>query len=112
SSVPGGYTYQHDRKDAVSNPIADALEFEALTGTSRILGNVFLNYKLIEGLEFRTSFGIDALNTKSNTFSPNFLKRSEGSNGSAVISTLQALTWLNENTLTYNREINEDHKFN
>ncbi len=111
-SVPGGYTYQHDRKDAVSNPIADALDFEALTGTSRVLGNVYLNYRIFKDLEFRTSFGIDGLNTKSNTFSPNYLKRSEGSNGSAVISTLQAMTWLNENTLTYNKEINKNHKLN
>lgn len=112
AAVPGGYTFQHDRKDAVANPVADALEFESLTNTSRILGNVFLNYKILEGLEFRTSFGVDGLNTKSNTFAPNFLKRSEGSDGSAVISTLQAMTWLNENTLTYNKEINKDHKIN
>lgn len=112
ASVPGGYTFQHDKKDAVANPVADALEFEALTGTSRVLGNVFLSYKILKNLEFRTSFGIDGLNSKSNTFSPNFLKRSEGSNGSAVISTLQAMTWLNENTLTYNKEFNADHKLN
>lgn len=112
SEVPGGYTFQSDRKDAVANPIADALEFEALTISSRILGNVYTKYKIIEGLEFKTSIGIDGLTSRTNTFGPNFLKRSEGSRGSAVINTLESFTWLNENTFTYNKQINKDHKIN
>ncbi|MBC9797026.1 SusC/RagA family TonB-linked outer membrane protein [Sinomicrobium weinanense] len=100
---PGGYTFQHDRKDAVANPVAEAREYESKTVTSRLLGNVFAEYSLTENLDFRTSFGIDLLNTKSSTFGPNFLKRTENSRGEASVSTLNALTWLNENTLTYNK---------
>lgn len=109
---PGGYTFQHDRRDAVANPIAEAKEYLATTVTSRILGTVFAQYEIVDNLSLRSSFGIDDLSTKSNTFGPNFLKRTENSMGEASISTLDALTWLNTNTLTYDKEINEDNSIN
>jgi len=108
----GGYTFEHDRRDAVANPIAEAKEFEAVTTTSRVFGTVYAQYKIIEGLSFRTTFGIDGLSTKSNTFGPNFLKRAEASLGEASISTLEAMTWLNTNTLNYNKQIGANHSIN
>lgn len=104
---PGGYTFDHDRKEGIANPVAEAKEYESNSTTSRLLGNFFADYEIISGLKFRTSFGIDALTTKSNTFGPNFLKQSENSKGEASVSTLNALTWLNENTLTYNKSFND-----
>lgn len=106
-NIPGGYTYEHDRKEGIANPVAEALEYEAVTNTSRLLGNVFAEYELITDLKFKTSFGIDAVTSKASTFGPNFLKQSESSMGEATISDLQALTWLNENTLTYNYSFND-----
>lgn len=107
---PGGYTYESDRKDAVANPVAEVKEFISKTATSRILGNFFAEYSFTDDLKFKSSIGIDALTTKSSTFGPNFLKRTENSKGEASISDLNALTWLNENTLTYNKDFNEsDH---
>ncbi|GGB97360.1 SusC/RagA family TonB-linked outer membrane protein [Dyadobacter sediminis] len=111
-SRPGGYTFQHDRRDAIANPVAEAKEYQAITTTSRMLGSVFAEYQIAKGLSFRSSFGIDVLNTKSNTFGPNFLKRTENSKGEASVTTLQALTWLNTNTFNYTRQINKDNNFN
>lgn len=111
-SVEGGYTFEHNRKSGIGNPVAEALEYESNTLTSRIMGNVAANYEIIEGLDFKTSFGIDGLTSKNNSFGPNFLKRTESSNGEAMVSTLQAMTWLNTNTLSYNREFNENHSLN
>ncbi len=108
---PGGYTFQHDRRDAIANPIAEAKEYIAITRTSRILSNVFAEYKIIDGLTLRSSFGIDGLGTKSNSFGPNFLKRTENSKGEASVSTLEALTWLNTNTLNYNKKIDKNNSF-
>src|SRR5690606_21602338 len=85
-TVPGGYTYEHDRREGVANPVAEALEYDAVTNTSRLLGNVFADYEIISGLQFRTSFGIDAVVSKASTFGPNFLKQSESSLGEATIS--------------------------
>ncbi|MEQ9440849.1 MAG: TonB-dependent receptor [Cyclobacteriaceae bacterium] len=112
ASVPGGYTFEHDRKPAVANPIAEAKEYISITGTSRILGNFFAQYEILDGLAFKSSFGIDGLTTKSNAFGPNFLKRTENSLGEASISTLEALTWLNTNTLTYDKDIDPNNTIN
>lgn len=107
-----GYTYEHFLKTGIGNPIAEAREYIAETTTSRILGNVFAEYDILNGLTFKTSFGIDGLTSKSNTFGPNFLKRTQGSLGEASISTLQALSWQNTNTLTFNKDINENNHIN
>lgn len=111
-NIPGGYTFQHDRKDAVGNPIAAAKEYESLTTTYRLLGNTYLKLKLAKNLEFKTSFGIDGLFSKSKSFGPNYLKQTQSSKGEASISDLQAMTWLNENILTYNYSFNEAHRIN
>ncbi len=107
-----GYTFEHFLKTGIANPVAEAREYEAETITTRILGNVYAEYEIIEGLDFRTSFGIDGLNSKSNTFGPNGLKRTESSLGEASVGTLQALTWLNTNTLTYDRAFGDHSNFN
>ncbi|WP_224997903.1 TonB-dependent receptor [Cesiribacter sp. SM1] len=109
---PLGYTFEHLLKAGIANPVAEAREYESVTTTSRILGNMSAQYEIIKGLALRSSFGIDGLTSKSNTFGPNGLKRTEGSQGEASVSTLEALTWLNTNTLTYDKEISDEHRIN
>ena len=106
---PGGYTYEHDRKDGIGNPVAEALDYESLTSTYRILGNSYLNFRIAKGLEFKTSLGIDGLTSKSNSYGPNYLKRTATSLGVASIADLMAITWLNENILSYKYDINDQH---
>lgn len=108
----GGYTYENDRGKTLGNPVAEAKEYSSYSTISRLLGNFYARYKIIEGLEFRTSFGIDQYTTRENSFGPNFLKRTEASKGEASIGDVYGLTWLNENTLTFNKKINNDHAFN
>lgn len=107
ATQPGGYTYQHDRKDGIGNPVAEAREYLSLTSTYRLLGNTYLNFKIAEGLEFKTSLGIDGLTSKSNSFGPNFLKRTANSLGEASVADLMAMTWLNENILSYKYDFND-----
>ncbi len=112
STIKGGYTFENDRGKTLGNPIADAKEYNSYTTSSRLLGNVYARYKILEGLELRTSFGIDAFTQKENSFGPNYLKRTQASQGEAAIGTVQGLTWLNENTLTFNTTIKEKHVIN
>ncbi len=100
-----GYTYEHYLKTGIANPVAEAREYQANTGTNRFLGNVFAQLKLAKDLSFRSSFGMDALNTKSNTFGPFGLKRTENSLGEASSGTLQAFTWLSTNTVNYDKTL-------
>jgi TonB-linked SusC/RagA family outer membrane protein len=112
SGVNGGYTFENDRGKILGNPIADAKEFNSYGVISRILGNVYAKYKLADGLEFKTTFGIDAFSDRENSFGPNFLKRTQASKGEASVGTVEGMTWLNENTLTYNKQINKNNSFN
>ena len=112
STVRGGYTYENDRGKTLGNPVAEAKEYSSYSTVSRLIGNVYAKYKILEGLEFRTSFGLDQFTSRGNSFGPNFLKRTQASRGEASIGDINGLTWLNENTLTFNKKIKEDHAFN
>jgi TonB-linked SusC/RagA family outer membrane protein len=112
----GGYTYENTIGGQVGtpigNPVAEAKEHESLGTSSRLLGNVEGSYKIAEGLTFKTSFGIDAVFSKDRVFAPAWLKASEGSRGEAGIATLEAMTWLNENTLTLDKNLRENDNLN
>jgi len=112
STVIGGYTYENDRGKILGNPVAEAKEYNSYSTISRIIGNMYAKYKIIEGLEFRTSFGIDQYTTRENAFGPNFLRRTEASKGEAIIGDVHGLTWLNENTLTFNKKTNATDNLN
>ncbi|MBB5438355.1 TonB-linked SusC/RagA family outer membrane protein [Pedobacter sp. AK017] len=111
ASVAGGYTFENDRGKTLGNPIAEAKEYNSYSTIARLLGNVYAKYKIVEGLDFKTSFGIDQFTSKENAFGPNFLKRTQASKGEASVGDISGLTWLNENTLTYHKTIKEDHVF-
>lgn len=112
STVNGGYTFENDRGKILGNPIAEAREYASSSTLSRILGNVYAQYDVIPGLQFRTSFGIDGFTSEENSFGPNFLKRTEASNGEASLGKTTGMTWLNENTLTYNKLFDNVHAVN
>lgn len=112
STVNGGYTFENDRGKVLGNPVAEAKEFTSTTILSRVLGNVFARYSFTRNLEFRTSFGIDAFTNEESSFGPNFLKRTQASNGEASLGKTTGLTWLNENTLSYNNTFKSVHAVN
>ncbi len=112
TSVNGGYTFENDRGKTLGNPYAEAKEFNSTTILSRILGSVFLTYNLAKNIEFKTNFGIDGFSNEEGSFGPNFLKRTQASKGEATLGTTNGITWLNENTLTYNNNFGEKHQLN
>lgn len=111
-SREGGYTYENDRGTVIGNPVAEAKEHSAFSTSARILGNIEARYKIMDALEFKTSFGIDGAFSRDRSFAPRWLKSAEGSKGEAGIATLEALTWLNENTLTLDKNIGEKSSIN
>ncbi|MHA4809602.1 SusC/RagA family TonB-linked outer membrane protein [Flavitalea flava] len=112
----GGYTFDNTYHGipgtTLGNPIAEAREYVSNTIISRILGNVYAKLNLSKTLEFKTTFGIDAFANSEYTFGPNFLKRTQASKGEAGVGKSNGLTWLNENTLTYNNTFNKVHRVN
>lgn len=112
STINGGYTFENDRGKILGNPIAEAKEYASETVLSRILGNVYAQYNFSNAFSFKTTFGIDAFNNEENSFGPNFLKRTQASNGEASLGRTSGLTWLNENTFNFNKTFNSRHSVN
>ncbi len=111
-SHPSGYTFENDRGRILGNPIAEASEYVSVTKLNRLMGNAFLEYQIGKDLLFRSSFGLDYFSNEENSFGPNYLKRTEASNGEASLGKTVGSTWLNENTLSYNKEFDNDHRIN
>jgi TonB-linked SusC/RagA family outer membrane protein len=94
----------------VINPIARLLEVTNQSKTSRVLGNFFADYKILEGLTARVSVGADQISIKEDYYMPAFI---QDANVDAVarLGFIQSFSWLNENTLTYQRTFAKKHAF-
>lgn len=107
----GNYTYSNNTSNPpVGNPVADALSTDQVTTSTRITGNLYIQWEIIEGLKFKSLVAGDYYYNKEQSFIPNDVYRGQGSNGLAAIANSEGRNWLFENTLTYDKTI-EDHKF-
>ncbi|GAB3642624.1 TonB-dependent receptor [Spirosoma arcticum] len=97
---------------SVDNPLAIANEISAENSLIRLLANSFVDYKIIDGLNFRTSFGADLQATKANNYSTRLALAGANSGGSASVRAMQSIGWLNENTLNYTRQLTARHTLN
>lgn len=84
-----------------ANPVASAVQMTNYERQNRVLGTAFGEFDLFENLELRSSLGADYLTSLQDFYSPTttypgIVRGGYGSRGS-----LQATTWLNENTLRY-----------
>ncbi len=95
-----------------TNPvmILDLNKFSA--ETDRILANVYADIKLFQGLNFRTVFGIDYLNTLSKEFQNPIHGDGTATLGSAanLQQRFQRQNW--QNLLTFDRKLGESHSVN
>ncbi|TPG33892.1 SusC/RagA family TonB-linked outer membrane protein [Flavobacterium pectinovorum] len=92
------------------NPVASLLEIKNLSRTDRVMGNIFLDYKITKDLLFKISFGGDQINVKDDYYMPAFIQNT-GQNAKARIGVNQSFSWLNENTLTYTKTFAAKHNF-
>ena len=93
-----------------ANPVATADEWRRDNQTLRLLGNMFAELEILPELKAKVSFGTDIFNTKYNNFLPSTIYESAGVTR-ADIQGGYTTNWLNENTLSYSKEINPDHRF-
>ena len=94
------------RGDFLDNPYAVATERINETTTDNFRVNTYLGYELIEGLNFKTTFGFKTINETEGLFLPSTLNVTAGQKGGeATIENLNRSTLLSENYLTYTKEI-------
>ncbi|HTC01487.1 MAG TPA: TonB-dependent receptor, partial [Ferruginibacter sp.] len=104
-----------------TNPLQDITATINKTYLTRFLGNFSAEYKFTKDLLLKITGGGDFLNTKQNYYAPNYTaspggpsgaSTGSGVNGSASVGVSHAVSWLNENTLTYDHTFKENHFVN
>ncbi|MBJ6108793.1 TonB-dependent receptor [Hymenobacter sp. BT523] len=111
----GNYTYSNGPLpyvEDVGNPIAYAEQVKDQRTVARGLFNVAANYEIIPGLTARVTGGFDYNNNQINQYRPSDIFQGRLTNGSATRSTTYRYSWLNENTLTYDKKLNENNFLN
>lgn len=66
----GQYTLRNPFENIFSNPIASLNEQKNNTGAKRLLGTLFGEYELAEGLQLKVSLGTDLSDTRENRYLP------------------------------------------
>ncbi len=97
------------------NAIQDIVSTINQTKLSRVLANFSAEYKITSELVAKSTIGADVLNTKLNYYAPSY---TNGGNiggtitGSGSIGTINYISWLNENTISYDHTFREKHFLN
>ncbi|HVI48536.1 MAG TPA: TonB-dependent receptor [Chitinophaga sp.] len=93
-----------------TNPVGISKELYQPSSAMRIIGNIALNYKITDGLTLKLTAGIDKNDSKSDYYAPSTitLGRSTDKDGNPIFgvaskSYANNLTFINENTLSYNK---------
>ncbi|NPD85099.1 TonB-dependent receptor [Lentimicrobium sp. L6] len=95
------------------NPVGFANKYDWRLKEHRLLGNIFLNWKINDHFTFRTDFGLDYLSLGDKRFNENWGYDGRINNPNTLVQ--QSLitseqTW--KNTLTYDKVFNEKHNLN
>lgn len=102
SGYPGG--------NAEDTPLWMAKNYKRDAKTIRMVGSMFANYEIIEGLNFKSRIGLDYSEFSNNTYYPIGSRIAGSTGGQAARTTQQLVNFLNENTLEYKRVFNGIHQ--
>lgn len=87
------------------NPVAMAREVSDSLGDTRVLGNFFADVGVMKDLKLRVSLGADYANRFRNTYYPRTTSMGLAANGIAIRASSTTSSWINENTLTYDKRL-------
>lgn len=94
----------------VENPIAAVTEVADQSEQDRVLGSIFAEYDLTQGLELRLEGSANILNSDRNQyFSSRTLQGGRGRGGQANTGTVETDNYLFESLLSYDRTLSEAH---
>jgi TonB-linked SusC/RagA family outer membrane protein len=91
------------------NPVAAVNETDYRMGTNRLIGNLFAEYQILNGLIFRTSWGLDDSRVDEYRYFNTKLNAGASVNGQGTSVITGDRTWLNENTLSYQAQLGAHH---
>lgn len=113
-NTDGSYTRFTGVPWGESNPVGISKELYQPSNAMRIIGNAALNYKIVPGLVLKLFAGIDKNDSKDDYYAPGTITigRSTDKDGNPVSGIAHRtfnnnLTFINENTLSYNKTFGE-----
>ncbi|SIO14145.1 SusC/RagA family TonB-linked outer membrane protein [Algoriphagus halophilus] len=96
-----------------NNPLQVSKERVYLVNTQTIIGNVYANIYLAEGLELRSNISANIVNQRVDYYGGrelNYIAKNQG--GDAYVFNDRLNSWQFENYLTYLKEFNDRHRLN
>lgn len=98
--------------DPHDNPVAVAQERQNEVVTDLFQGNAFGEVELIPDLKFRTTLGVQISNQRNGNYVSTALVEGRNFGGVGSVIAHKNTNIINENFLTYDRSLNEDHHLN
>lgn len=91
------------------NPLIETENASFLSTTFRTINSAFGQLKLMEGLSFRSEFGLDVLTQNDNTFFGRRTIVGQGSNGSGSANWLRSVRYTTNNYFSYATTLKDKH---
>lgn len=105
--------WQYPGAEGGSNPVHILTDRKLLMNTQTALGDVYLNFYLAKGLEFRSQLGGNIVTRGFREYSGRTLDQiSRSQNGTANVSNGRESFWSSENYFTYNTQFGTEHSLN
>lgn len=95
----------------VPNPVGTVNEQKFNNATSRLLGDIYAQWEIIPDLKLKITAGADIMYHKTNRYTPSTIYQARGM-ATANVGVNKSINWLNENTITWNKDINDKHSLN
>ncbi len=104
----GNYTQQIQLAELSSdNPVALSELPIDITTTNKLLGTIFGEYEIIDGLTYKLNVGANLQNGTRNRYDPSTLYDQQNYQGTATINNNETLDLIIENTLNYSKTFGE-----
>jgi TonB-linked SusC/RagA family outer membrane protein len=93
------------------NPLIELEDSRLIATTYRNLGSAFLSYKILNGLLFRSEFGLDVQTQNEDRFNGSRTIVGEGTNGYGQVDWFRMLNYNTNNYLNYRKLVSDKHDF-
>lgn len=91
-------------------PLFELQNVHQMRNENSINGNLFIEIQLLKSLKFRSTYGFDVLDAKQNRYNPSTVWTTTGGFlNTAGVSATSSIGWLNENYLSFDKELGKHH---
>ncbi|ANH81684.1 hypothetical protein A8C56_12440 [Niabella ginsenosidivorans] len=96
----------------IGNPLTIIELADDQNRVTTVLANMYLNYTLAPGLDFKVNGGVNTRNSRRDFYMPRGTTLGNLEGGYAYLGESSSFNYLTEYTLNYNRTINKKHRIN